>query len=108
MATLETRERVEFNALTDDTICAAFQVTAAERADHVAIRPVGDEVSMRWGEYAARVNKIAAGFVKLGLKRGDTVGVMMGNRPEFHLVDTAVMHIGATPFSVYNTYSAEQ
>ncbi|MEA2397693.1 MAG: long-chain acyl-CoA synthetase, partial [Thermoleophilaceae bacterium] len=30
------------------------------------------------------------------------------NRPEFHWVDTAAMHLGATPFSVYNTYSAEQ
>src|SRR4051794_30836168 len=108
MATMETRERVEFNALKEDTICAAFQVTAAERADKVAIRTAGDEVSITWGEYAERVRKIAAGLARLGLKRGDTVGVMMGNRPEFHLVDTAVMHIGATPYSVYNTYSPGQ
>ena len=33
---------------------------------------------------------------------------MLTNRPEFHLADTAAMHVGATPFSVYNTYSAEQ
>jgi long-chain acyl-CoA synthetase len=108
MATMETRDRVEFKALKEDTICAAFQVTAAERADKVAIRTAGDEVSITWGEYAERVEKIAAGLAKLGLKSGDTVGVMMGNRPEFHIVDTAVMHIGATPYSVYNTYSPEQ
>ena len=33
---------------------------------------------------------------------------MLTNRPEFHWVDAAAMHIGATPYSVYNTYSAEQ
>ena len=106
MATMTTtRERVEFKALKEDTICGAFQVTAAERADKVAIRTEGDELSITWGEYAERVEKIAAGLAKLGLKRGDTVGVMLSNRPEFHLVDTAAMHLGATPYSVYNTYS---
>lgn len=32
---------------------------------------------------------------------------MMSNRPEFHLCDTAVLHTGATPFSVYNTNPPE-
>ena len=44
----------------------------------------------------------------LGVRRGDTVGLMLTNRPEFHLLDTAAMHLGATPFSIYNTSSAEQ
>jgi long-subunit acyl-CoA synthetase (AMP-forming) len=110
MATMETGagERVEFKALKEATICGAFQVTATERADKVAIRIAGDDAPITWGEYAARVRKLAAGLAGLGLKRGDTVGIMMNNRPEFHLVDTAAMHLGATPYSVYNTYSAEQ
>ena len=33
---------------------------------------------------------------------------MLTNRPEFHLLDTAAMHLGATPFSIYNTSSPEQ
>ena len=33
---------------------------------------------------------------------------MLLNRPEFHLVDTAALHLGATPFSVYNTSAREQ
>lgn len=32
---------------------------------------------------------------------------MLTNRPEFHLCDTAVLHCGATPFSVYNTNPPE-
>ena len=33
---------------------------------------------------------------------------MFGNRPEFHLADLAVMTLGATPFSIYQTYAPEQ
>jgi long-subunit acyl-CoA synthetase (AMP-forming) len=33
---------------------------------------------------------------------------MLTNRPEFHLTDTAALHLGAAPFSVYNTYTADQ
>ena len=40
--------------------------------------------------------------------RGDTVGIMLTNRPEFHLADTAALHLGAVPFSIYNTSSPEQ
>src|SRR3954466_8732539 len=109
MATTTTdRERVTYKALQEPTMCAAFQVTAAEHPDRVAIRTKGDEFTLTWGDYAKRVEKIAAGLAGLGLKRGDTIGLMLNNRPEFHLVDTAAMHIGATPYSVYNTYTADQ
>ena len=33
---------------------------------------------------------------------------MLTNRPEFHFFDSAALHLGATPFSVYNTYTADQ
>src|SRR3954454_20921198 len=102
------RERAKYAALEEPTMCAAFQVTAGERADAVAIRTKGDELSITWGEYAERVHRIAAGLASLGLERGQTIGIMLNNRPEFHLVDTGAMHLGATPYSVYNTYTAEQ
>src|SRR3954464_6565468 len=102
------RERVKYAALEEPTMCAAFQVTAAERADAVAIRTKGDALSITWGEYAEKVRRLAAGLASLGLQRGQTIGLLLNNRPEFHLVDTAAMHLGATPYSVYNTYTAEQ
>src|SRR4051812_29832116 len=102
------RERAKYAALEEPTMCAAFQVTAAERADKVAIRTKGDDVSITWGEYADRVRKIAAGLASLGLEGGQTIGILLNNRPGFHLADTAAMHLGATPYSVYNTYTAEQ
>src|SRR5215213_8119962 len=66
-------------ALDAPTLCHAFQHTAAQRPDDVALR-----------------------------NPGDAVGLMLLNRPEFHLLDTAALHLGATPFSVYNTSTPEQ
>src|SRR5918912_432746 len=107
-ATTTERERVEYKALQEPTLCAAFQVTAGEWPDRVALRTKGDEFSMTWGEYADKVRALAAGLAGLGLGRGDTIALLLTNRPEFHWVDAAAMHLGATPFSIYNTYSAEQ
>src|SRR3954452_22371274 len=107
-ATTTERERVQYKALQEPTLCAAFQVTASEFADRVALRTKGDEFTMTWAEYAAKVRSLAAGLAGLGLGRGDTIAILLTNRPEFHWVDSAAMHLGATPFSVYNTYSAEQ
>lgn len=90
------------------TMCDAIQRTAATHPDAVALRTPGDAVAITWREYARRVRRIAAGLAKLGIRHGDTVGIMLTNRPEFHLVDTGALHAGATPFSVYNTLAVEQ
>jgi len=89
------------------TFCHVFQETAAANPDRVALRTPGGAVSITWSEYADRVRTIAAGLAQLGVRAGDTVALMLTNRPEFHLVDTAVLHLGAAPFSVYNTNPVE-
>jgi len=89
-------------------MCEAFQITAAERPDQVALRTIGGAMSITFAEYAERVARLAAGFHALGVRPGDAVAFMLTNRPEFHILDTAVMHLGATPFSIYNTSSPEQ
>jgi long-subunit acyl-CoA synthetase (AMP-forming) len=90
------------------TVCEAFQLTAARRPEEVALRTLGGEVQLTWAEYADGVRKMAAGLAQLGLRRGDTFACMLVNRPEFHVIDAAAMHIGATAFSIYNTSSPEQ
>jgi long-subunit acyl-CoA synthetase (AMP-forming) len=90
------------------SLCEAFQRTVAANGDAIALRTSGGDVEITWRGYAARVESIARGLAALGLGRGDSVALMMTNRPEFNLIDTAAMHLGATPFSVYNTLSAEQ
>ena len=88
------------------TICEAFQATAASDPDAIALRTAGGDVEISWCEYARRVERIAAGLAGLGIGRGDAVALMMTNRPEFNLCDTAALHLGATPFSIYNTFPA--
>jgi long-chain acyl-CoA synthetase len=89
-------------------MCEAFQVTAAEWAESPALRFKDSDYEASWADYAEAVRKRAAGLTKLGVKRGDTVGFMLVNRPALHLTDAAAMHLGATCFSVYNTSSPEQ
>ncbi|HZI92340.1 MAG TPA: AMP-binding protein, partial [Thermoleophilaceae bacterium] len=89
-----------------DTMTAAFQITAEDNADTPAIRTKDDEFTITWAEYAQRLESVARGLAALGLQHGDTIGLMLTNRPEFHLTDTAALHLGAVPFSIYNTYTA--
>jgi long-chain acyl-CoA synthetase len=98
----------ERSAVTARTVAEAFRLTAAKRADEVAIRTKNDAFTITWGELRERVDALAGGLSKLGVQRGETVALMLSNRPEFHLCDLAAMMLGATPFSIYNTYSAEQ
>jgi long-subunit acyl-CoA synthetase (AMP-forming) len=95
-------------ALDAKTVAEAFQLTAEDHAAQAAIRTKGGEFSMTWAEYAQQVEKVARGLAGLGISRGDTVAIMLTNRPEFHPVDSAAMHLGATPFSIYNTYTPDQ
>jgi long-subunit acyl-CoA synthetase (AMP-forming) len=95
-------------ALSASTMCEAFQLTAGEWASSPALRFKDSDYEASWADYAETVRKRAAGLAKLGVKRGDTVGFMLVNRPALHLTDAAAMHLGATCFSVYNTSSPEQ
>ncbi len=90
------------------TLCELFQSTVATYPDTPAVRTVGGTVELTWAQYGERVERIAAGLAALGVGRGDAVALMMVNRPEFALVDTGAMHLGATPFSVYNTLPADE
>ncbi len=90
------------------TLAHAFRITAAERAGDVAIRTKQDAFTITWGELRERVDALAGGLARLGVQRSNTVALMLSNRPEFHLCDLAAMMLGATPFSIYNTYAPEQ
>src|SRR5918999_4141886 len=90
------------------TVAEAFQLTARAHPDGCALRLKDDELSITWAEYADKVRRTAAGLAGMGLGRGDAMGIMLTNRPEFHFFDSAALHLGATPFSIYNTYAPEQ
>src|ERR687893_2219968 len=90
------------------TITEAFRLTAEDDADRVAVRTKDDETSLTWGELRDRVDALAGGLARLGVRRGDTVALMLGNRPEFAIADLAAMTLGAAPFSIYQTFTPAQ
>src|SRR5918998_809295 len=90
------------------TVAQAFQGPAKAHPDRCALRTKGDEFSITWAEYADKVRDTAGGLAGLGLERGGTIAIMLTNRPEFHWFDAAALHLGASPFSLYNTYTSEQ
>ena len=90
------------------TMAHALRMTAAEHADVLAVRTSDDSIRLTWSELLVEVDRLAGGLRKLGVERGATVALMMGNRPEFHIADLAVVTAGGTPFSIYQTYTAEQ
>jgi long-chain acyl-CoA synthetase len=90
------------------TMVEAFQITSQRLADDVAIRTKDDEFTLTWAQWRVRSLDLAGGLYKLGLRRGQTMAIMLGNRPEFHIADIAAVTLGATPFSIYQTYTPEQ
>ncbi len=85
---------------------AGFLATAERRGDEVALR--SGERTQSWSELATQVGRIAGGLAALGVTKGETVALMLSNRPEFVACDMAAVALGAVPFSIYQTSSPEQ
>ena len=92
------------------TVLSLFQETAAAKADQVALRWREGEGwgQLTWAEYAEQAARVAGGLRAAGVGEGDRVLLLLRNRPEFHVADIAVLQLGATPISIYNSSSAEQ
>ncbi len=90
------------------TIAGAFAITSKNKGSEVALRTKDDEISITWEQWRERSTALAGGLAGLGLQKGQCIALMLGNRPEFHLCDVAAMLVGATPFSIYQTYAPNQ
>ena len=90
------------------TLTEALRRTAAHHPEIIAVRTPDDAVSLSWGDLLERVDALAGGLAKLGVRAGECVAIMLANRPEFHVADLAVATLGATPFSIYVTYPADE
>ena len=98
----------ERRAIGAATIAEAFRLTVEDNPDRIAVRTLHDEVSYTWAQLRDEVDALAGGLHRLGVRRGDTVALMISNRPEFMIADLAVMTLGATPFSIYLTSAPDQ
>ncbi|MCP4630400.1 MAG: long-chain fatty acid--CoA ligase [bacterium] len=57
--------------------------------------------SVTWQQYLEHVRDFSLGLLSLGLKSGDTVGIIGGNRPEWIYAELAVQAAGAIPFGIF-------
>jgi long-chain acyl-CoA synthetase len=107
MATTASETTPKPAALGASTLCEALALTSAERPEQTALRTPDDSPTLTYAETMERIEALAAGLYGLGVRRGHTVGLMLTNRPAFHMFDAAAMMLGACPFSVYNTNPPE-
>jgi long-chain acyl-CoA synthetase len=66
------------------------------------------KVNGEWQKYSTKevidiVNAVSSGFVELGLKKNDKVGIVSNNRPEWNFIDLALQQIGAVSVPMYPT-----
>ena len=87
-----------------------FEETAERFGQKIAMRykefGLWQEVS--WKEYYTKSQYLASGLLKLGIGKGDFVGIIGENCPEWLYVDMATQMLGATTVGIYTTNSWKQ
>lgn len=73
--------------------------------DVLAGKENGEWVKYSIDQYIEIANLISYGLISLGLKKGDKVATIAGNRPEWNFVDMAVLQAGAIHVPIYPTIS---
>lgn len=94
----------------DATVVRRFRTRVESQPDRPALRHHTGEgwKHIDWGEYGAQVEQVAAGLTTLGIEHGDRIGLLSGNRPEWHIADLAILSIGGVTVPVYPTSSSSQ
>ncbi|MFX1416524.1 MAG: aldehyde ferredoxin oxidoreductase C-terminal domain-containing protein, partial [Promethearchaeota archaeon] len=80
--------------------------SAREFPDNLALEYLDEK--MTYSELKDKVDRLAAAFVELGVKKGDAVATVLPSCPEFILADYAAMRIGAVhvPLSILHKEDA--
>jgi fatty-acyl-CoA synthase len=80
----------------------------ADTAQRFPARPAvvfrEQQVRWTWREFADEVDALAAGFIALGIGRGDRVGIWSPNRVEWLLTQFATARIGAVLVNINPSY----
>jgi long-chain acyl-CoA synthetase len=86
-----------------------------EAVDRFGSRPAalryksqGAWVSITHAELLDRVHAASVGLAELGIARGDRVGILSENRPEWAIADYACLTAGCTDVPIYSTLPARQ
>src|SRR3954462_308262 len=86
-----------------DTFPKLLQLHARNHPDEVALRvkDLGIWHSLSWGEYQTRVKTFALGLHHFGIGRGDVVGLIGDNRPDWVCGEIAAHAVGAMSLGMY-------
>jgi long-chain acyl-CoA synthetase len=111
MSATETTSQDIHDRIVGQNIPKRFLANVERNGSLTAIRwknSTGGWSSITFDELADQVARLAAGLADLGVGHGVRVVMMISNRHEFHPLDLAVLFLGATPVSIYNSSAPEQ
>jgi fatty-acyl-CoA synthase len=80
--------------LLGDTIGRSLARAAHNWPDRPALISRSHDTEWTWSQFAQRVDALAAGFLALGLTRGERIGIWSLNRPEWTLTQFAAAKAG--------------
>jgi long-chain acyl-CoA synthetase len=83
-------------------------VSKFNRPDALQVKVAGAYKPISHSEVAERVRHAARGLSSLGVRRGDRVGILSENRPEWAIADFACLTGGMTDVPIYPTLPADQ
>ena len=83
-------------------------VTRHSKPDTVSEKRGGAWAHVSGEEFAQRVRHIALGLADLGVQPGDRVGLISENRPEWSIVDLAILSAGGVVVPLYTTQAPDQ
>ncbi|ESZ73630.1 AMP-binding protein [Mesorhizobium sp. L103C119B0] len=90
--------------LLDKTIPQLFSGTVGRYATQDAAVFVGQDKRFTWSELSDTVDTLAAGFLALGLEKGDRVGIWSPNRWEWLVTQFATARIGLILVNINPAY----
>ncbi len=70
--------------------------------------PRNEFASLTYGEMLTVVQRLSAGFIDLGVERGDRIGLFANTRMEWAQCDFALLSMGAIVTTVYTESNADQ
>ncbi|MAG28967.1 hypothetical protein CL632_02375 [bacterium] len=93
-------------AMQNETIFDFFLKSAQKHADNEALAWIKGKnyESMTYSELLDKVNRLAAGMQKQGLKKGDKIALMLDNGPDWVFIDLAAARLGVVVVPIHTTY----
>jgi fatty-acyl-CoA synthase len=90
--------------LLGDTIGRSLDNAARRWGNREALVSPSHNVRWTWKEFAERADALAAGFLTLGLERGERIGIWSLNRPEWTLTQFAAAKAGLILVTINPAY----